>query len=122
MKWWVLGAGAVLLFSSQTAAGETHRLQVSEGQQSYAVREPVLRVAPGDVIESSTLYSDFFTAKDGPWQGEVGPVYVEGATPDDVLVIKILKIRPNIATGRSGTSRVYGSLTATDKDLLKSVP
>lgn len=115
MRWWVLGAGAVLLFSSQTAAGETHQLKVTEGHQSYAVREPVLRVAPGDVIESSTLYSDFFTAKDGPWPGEVGPVYVEGATPDDVLVIKILKIRPNIATGRSGTSRVYGSLTATDK-------
>jgi hypothetical protein len=30
------------------------------------------------------------------------------------LAVRILKIRPNIATGRSGTSSDYGSLTETD--------
>jgi acetamidase/formamidase len=60
------------------------------------------------------LYSDFFTEKDGPWPGEVGPIYVSGATPEDTLVVRILKIRPNIDTGRSGTSSTYGSLTATE--------
>jgi amidase len=93
---------------------EVHRFKPTKGYQTYAVREPVLRVNPGDTIESSTLYSDFFTEKDGPWPGEVGPVYIEGATPDDTLVIRILKIRPNIPTGRSGTSAAYGVLTATD--------
>ena len=34
-------------------------------------------------------------------------------TPDDTLVIKIHKIRPNIETGRSGTSTSYASLTST---------
>ncbi len=92
---------------------KTHHFEPSKGYQTYAVREPVLRIKPGDIIESYTLFSDFFTEKDGPWPGEVGPIYVEGATPDDTLVIKIIKIRPNIGTGRSGTSRVYGSLTAT---------
>ena len=92
---------------------KTHHFKPSKGYQTYAVREPVLRIKPGDIIESYTLFSDFFTIKDGPWPGEVGPIYVEGATPDDTLVIKIIKIRPNISTGRSGTSRVYGSLTAT---------
>lgn len=29
------------------------------------------------------------------WPGEVGPIYVEGATVNDVLVVKILRLRPN---------------------------
>ena len=100
--------------ASISAAVEVHRFTPSKGWQTYAVREPVLRVNPGDRLETNTLFSDFFTEKDGPWPGEVGPVYVNGATPEDTLVIKILKIRPNIATGRSGTSTTYGSLTSTE--------
>lgn len=94
-------------------SAEVHRFKPSQGHHTYAVREPVLRINPGDTLETNTLYSDFFTEKDGPWPGEVGPVYINGATPEDTLAIKILKIRPNIATGRSGTSTDYGSLTAT---------
>ncbi len=106
----------ILLWVSADSAvmSETHRFKPTMGCQTYAVREPVLRIRPGDTIETNTLYSDFFTEKNGPWPGEVGPIYVEGATPEDTLVIKILKIRPNIATGRSGTSTTYGSLTATE--------
>ncbi len=96
------------------AQSEVHRFKAKQGTQTYAVREPVLRINPGDVIESETLYSDFFTEKDGPWPGEVGPVFIQGATPSDTLVIKIIQIKPNIPTGRSGTSSTYGSLTATD--------
>ncbi len=98
---------------SGLAVGETHHFTPTEGVQTYKVREPVLRMKPGDILETSTLYSSFFTAKDGPWPGEVGPIYIEGATPEDTLVIKIIKIRPNIATGRSGTSTSYASLSAT---------
>lgn len=107
---------AALLCVSVEAAGgaEVHQLKPVQGHQTYAVREPVLRIKPGDRIETETLYSDFFTEKGGPWPGEVGPVYVEGSTPEDTLVIRILKIRPNIPTGRSGTSTTYGSLTATE--------
>lgn len=101
-------------FLGMALGQETRQLKETKGHQTYAVREPILRVKPGDIIESSTLYSDFFTEKDGPWPGEVGPIYIEGATPEDTLVIKIIKIRPNISTGRSGTHPSYGSLTATD--------
>jgi len=106
-------AVVITISAGSAALAEVHRFRPTQGQQTYAVREPVLRVKPGDTVESSTLYSDFFTAKDGPWPGEVGPVYVEGAEPGDTLVVRILKIRPNIATGRSGTSQSYGILTAT---------
>lgn len=104
----------LMVFVSGTGDAEVHRFKPAQGHQTYAVREPVLSINPGDTLESNTLYSDFFTAKDGPWPGEVGPIYVNGATPEDTVVIKILKIRPNIATGRSGTSTSYGVLTATE--------
>ena len=103
-----------LFWVAGPACAETHRFKPTKGYQTYAVREPVLRVRPGDIIETSTLYSDYYAGKNGPWPGEVGPIYIEGATADDTLVIKILKIRPNIPTGRSGTSTTYGSLTATN--------
>ena len=65
---------------SAPAAAETIEFTPTEGTFTYAVREPVLRVRPGDILETNTLFSDFFTEKDGPWPGEVGPIYVEGAT------------------------------------------
>ncbi len=107
----VILSGILISFPAHS---EVHRFKAKQGTQTYAVREPVLRINPGDIIESETLYSDFFTEKDGPWPGEVGPVFIQGATPSDTLVVKIIKIRPNIPTGRSGTSQTYGSLTATD--------
>lgn len=110
----ILTSMLLWVWASLAATAEVRRFKPTQGFQTYAVREPVLRINPGDTLETNTLYSDFFTAKDGPWPGEVGPVYVNGATPGDTLVVKIIKIRPNIPTGRSGTSSDYGSLTATD--------
>lgn len=112
LKAFIVCVLTVCLISSVSA--EVHKFKATKGSQTYAVREPILHIKPGDILETSTLYSDFFTQKDGPWPGEVGPIYVEGASPDDTLVINIIKIRPNIGTGRSGTSTVYGSLTATN--------
>ncbi|MDH7512106.1 MAG: acetamidase/formamidase family protein [Clostridiales bacterium] len=104
----------VSLIAAAPALAKVHHFKPKKGYLTYAVREPVLRVNPGDTVETHTLFSDFFTEKDGPWPGEVGPVYVRGVTPDDTLVVRILKIRPNIDTGRSGTSESYALLTATD--------
>lgn len=103
-----------LAVAPEAVTAEVYRFKPSVGHQTYTVREPVVRINPGDKLETSTLYSDFFTEKDGPWPGEVGPIYVNGATPEDTLAVKIIKIRPNIATGRSGTSTEYASLTATE--------
>lgn len=111
---------ALILMLAATATvglAETHRFTPpAKGNQTYAVREPVLRVKPGDILESNTLFSDFYTALTGGsgYPGEVGPIYVEGATTNDTLVVKILRIRPKIDTGRSGTGgRGYAVLTPT---------
>lgn len=113
MRLRVFLVGVLIICSFNPVSAEVHHFKAVQGSQTYAVREPILRIKPGDILETNTLYSDFFTEKDGPWPGEVGPIYVEGATPNDTLVVKIIKIYPNIGTGRSGTSKVYGSLTAT---------
>ena len=105
---------ALLSIPTGIAGAETHRFEPTIGYQTYAVREPVLRVKPGDVVETRTLSSDFYTEKDGPWPGEVGPIYIEGATPEDTLVVKILKLRPNMETGRSGTSESFAVLTPSE--------
>jgi len=110
-KYFVVCLVLITIFSP--AFSEIQKFKATKGYQTYAKRTPVLSIKPGDILETNTLYSDFFTEKDGPWPGEVGPIYIEGATSEDTLVIKILKIQPNIDTGRSGTSTVYGSLTST---------
>jgi acetamidase/formamidase len=107
----------MLLTAPQLASAETYKfVPTQKGAQTYAVREPVLRVKPGDVLESNTLFGDFYTAETGGggYPGEVGPVVVEGATTNDTLVVKILRLRPKIDTGRSGTGgRGYAVLTPT---------
>ncbi|MDW7761387.1 MAG: acetamidase/formamidase family protein [Acidobacteriota bacterium] len=115
-KSWLLPCLAVFVFGDGPipTAAEVVRFQPVKGVQTYAAREPVLTLKPGDVLETNTLWSDWFAGKDAPWPGEVGPIAVEGAMPGDTLVVRILKIRPNAPVGRSGTSTVYGCLTATE--------
>lgn len=99
------------------ALADTHKFVPSaKGSQTYAVRDPVLRIKSGDVVETNTLFSDFYTAKTGGsgYPGEAGPIFIEGATTDDTLAVKIVRLRPKIDTGRSGTGgRGYAVLTPT---------
>jgi acetamidase/formamidase len=66
----------------------------------------VLRIKPGDIVESPTFSQpgDYYEKAGGPWPGEVGPFYIEGATPNDTLVVKIIKVRPNRDTAVSSVS------------------
>src|ERR687898_2962407 len=73
------------------------RFEPTAGVPTFAVRDPVLRLKPGAVVETRTFSrpGDYYDRAGGPWPGEVGPFYFEGATPNDTLVIKILKLRLN---------------------------
>ena len=48
------------------------------------------------------------------WPGEVGPFSIEGATPDDTLVVKILRLRPNRDTAVSAVNPTGISAVAGD--------
>jgi len=74
---------------------ETKKFKPEKGVQTFAVREPVLRIQPGDIVETESLYGGYYEKAGGAWPGEVGPFYIEGATADDTLVVKILRLRTN---------------------------
>ena len=74
---------------------DTKKFKPEKGVQTFAVREPVLRIQPGDVVETESLYGGYYEKAGGAWPGEVGPFYIEGATTNDTLVVKILRLRTN---------------------------
>ncbi len=106
---------SIVLGTTATAAGETLRFEPTSGVPTFAVRPPVLRVKPGDTVETRTFSKpgDYYEREGGAWPGEVGPFYIEGATSDDTLVVKIVRLRPNRDTAVSainpgGMSAVAG--------------
>ncbi len=75
----------------------------TSGVSTFAVREPVLRIAPGTIVETRTFSrpGDYYEVAGGPWPGEVGPFHIEGAAPGDTLVVRLLRLRPNRDTAVS---------------------
>jgi acetamidase/formamidase len=106
----------VCLITAGAAMGQTITFVPQSGVATYAVRPPVLRVKPGDIVESPTLTrpGDYYEKEGGAWPGEVGPFYVEGAAPDDTLVVKILSVRLNRDTAVSFVRPAGLSALATD--------
>jgi acetamidase/formamidase len=76
----------------------------------------VLRIKPGDTVVSPTfsLPGDYYEKDGGPWPGEVGPFYVEGAAPGDTLVVKIVKVELDRDTAVSAIRPAGLSALATD--------
>ena len=102
-----LGVGMAL---TPPALAETHRLRPSVGHATFAVRAPVMTLKPGDVLESETLWGEWYEKPGGKWPGEVGPLRIEGAEPGDVLVVEVLKVRPNRDTAVSTQGGRFGAL------------
>ncbi len=101
------------LFFLLVAVQDTVRFTPTVGHPTFAVREPVLRVRPGTVIVSNTMHGAYYTEQGGAFPGEVGPIYVEGATTNDVLVVRILRVRPNTDLAAAQLYGDFGGL-ATD--------
>jgi acetamidase/formamidase len=106
----------VCLITAGAAMGQTITFVPRDGAQTYSVRPPVLRVKPGDIVESPTMTrpGDYYEKEGGAWPGEVGPFYIEGAAPDDTLVVKILGVRLNRDTAVSFVRPAGLSALATD--------
>ncbi len=109
----VLAVLAVLVAAGPLAAQDTVRFTPTVGHPTFAVREPVLRVRPGTVLISNTMHGAYYTEQGGAFPGEVGPIYVEGATTNDVLVVRIIKVRPNTDLAAAQLYADFGGL-ATD--------
>ena len=94
----------ILAITASAISAQTRRFTPTVGYPTFAKREPVLRVKPGEIIETNSLWGDWYERAGGAWPGEVGPFYIEGATPNDTLVVKILKVRPNRDTAVSAVN------------------
>ncbi len=96
-----MSLGLALVASSVPA--QTTGFTPTSGVATYAVRPPVFRVKPGAVVETRTFSKpgDYYEKEGGAWPGEVGPFYVEGATPTTRSSCKILKVRLNRDTAVS---------------------
>jgi acetamidase/formamidase len=97
-KFLFLFAGCLIVLAllfPHGAFAQAIKFKPTKGVQTFAVREPVLRVKPGDIVETETLYGGYYAEPGGRWPGEVGPFYIEGATPNDTLVVRILRLRTN---------------------------
>jgi amidase len=99
-----------LTLAASMAGAETHRFKPTVGHPTFAVRPPVLTVKPGDVLESESLWGEWYEKAGGKWPGEVGPIAIEGAEPGDTLVVEMLKIRPNRDTAVSTQGGRFGAL------------
>ena len=94
-------ASVVALVIPVAAAAQTVTFTPTSGVQTYDVREPVLRIAPGTTVVTKTfsLPGDYYEG--GAWPGEVGPFHIEGAAPGDTLVVRIVRLAPNRDTAIS---------------------
>jgi acetamidase/formamidase/creatinine amidohydrolase/Fe(II)-dependent formamide hydrolase-like protein len=112
----------LVLLVPALAAAETHRLKPTVGYPTFAVRPPVLTVRPGDVLESETLWGEWYEKPGGKWPGEVGPIAIEGAAPGDTLVVEILKVRPNRDTAVSTQGGSFGALVPDSRTAMLNEP
>ncbi len=105
---------AALVFSSATlSAQDTVRFTPSVGHPTFAVRDPVMHIKPGTVLISNTMFGPYYTEDGGAFPGEVGPFYVDGATTNDMLVVEVIRVRPNHDIAASQIYSDFGGL-ATD--------
>jgi len=101
---------------------ETHRLKPTVGHPTFAVRAPVLSLKPGDVLESESLWGEWYEKAGGKWPGEVGPIAIAGAEPGDTLVVEILKVRPNRDTAVSTQGGGFGALVPDEGTAMLNEP
>ncbi|MBA3269250.1 MAG: acetamidase/formamidase family protein [Acidobacteria bacterium] len=86
------------LSATAAPAQTTHKYKPTAGVQTFAVRPAVLRIKPGDTVETQTWSrpGDYYDPKTaGPWPGEVGPFFIDGAELGDTLLVKIVTLTPN---------------------------
>jgi amidase len=101
---------------------DTVHFTPTAGHPTFAVREPVLRLQPGTVLVSRTMFGDYYTEEGGAFPGEVGPIYIEGATTNDVLVVRIHRVRPNHDLAVAQVYSNFGGLATDSRNRLLNDP
>jgi acetamidase/formamidase len=113
---------SALLAPASLAAQDTVRFTPKVQQPTFAVRDPVLRIRSGTVLVSRTHFGPYYTEAGGAFPGEVGPIYIEGATTKDMLQVQIVRVRPNHGLAASQVYSDFGGLATDDRVRLLNQP
>ena len=90
------------------AVAETHRFEPTQFYNTFSgAHAPALHIKPGDhvvtyTIDARGVDSAGVQRGQGP-NPETGPFYIEGAEPGDTLVVHLLRLETNRATGYSAS-------------------
>jgi amidase len=96
-------------YSTAWRGGEmtVHRFEPAQYHTVIGAHDPVLRVADGDTIMTTTVDAgghdaagEQVTPRGNP---QTGPFHIEGAAPGDTLAVHLDRLEPNRARGYSGT-------------------
>jgi acetamidase/formamidase len=98
----------LLLALAVTGFAETHRFQPTEFHNTFSgAHRPALRIKPGDRVITSTIDARGFDAagvqRGQPGNPEIGPFFIDGTEPGDTLVVHLLRLETNRATGWSAS-------------------
>jgi acetamidase/formamidase len=117
--WTLLLAAIVPLAVLAPVGGQENTVHFTPtvGYPTFAVREPVLHLKPGTTLVSKTNFGDYYTEEGGDFPGEVGPFYIDGATTEDTLVVRVIKVQPNHDIAASALFSNFISGLATDSRL-----
>jgi len=109
---------------SAQSPGKVVTYEPTAGVPTFAVRPPVLRIAPGTTVESRTFSKpgDYYSDEGGPWPGEVGPFFIEGATTGDTLVVRVLKVQPNRDSAVSGVGPFLSAVAGDSRLKILNTP
>src|SRR6202789_3907937 len=98
----------LMLALTVTGFAETHRFEPTDFYNTFSgAHKPVLRIKPGDHVVTFTIDAhgvDSVGVQRGQGPNpETGPFYIEGAEPGDTLVVHLLRLETNRATGFSAS-------------------
>lgn len=85
----------------------THRFEPTHYHTAIGTHEPVLRIADGDTVVTTTVDASGKDASGEPVTAggnpQTGPFYVEGAAPGETLAVHLDRLYPNRDRGYTGT-------------------
>ena len=120
--YWLIAATLCAAPIALARSQDTVRFTPTVGHPTFAVREPVMRIKPNTVLISNTMHGPYYTREGGAFPGEVGPFFIEGATTNDMLVVKILRVMPNTGLAAANVSGGFGGLQSDSRLRLLNDP
>ena len=97
------------------AAPKTHDFEPSEFHLYFSAKvAPVLRIHPGDTVRTWSVDAGGRdkqgTRRSAGGNPQTGPFYVEGAMPNDTLVVRLNRVRTNRDWAQSGNTIMRNAL------------